>query len=157
MKKQFLLFAVVLLLSSAPGAYAADPAPKLRIVLAGDSTVTDGAGWGLGFRDTLSDSAEVVNLARGGRSSKSFIAEGSWKKALDLKPQYLLIQFGHNDEPGHGPDRETDPTTTYRQYITRYLDDAIAAGIKPVLVTPLSRRQWGADGKIYSTLQPYAE
>lgn len=128
---------------------------KIRIVLAGDSTVTDNAGWGKGFAAQLKD-AECVNLAKGGRSSKSFIAEGSWKKALDLKPDYVLIQFGHNDQPGH-TDRDTDPQTTYKQYMTQYVDEARAAGIKPVLVTSLSRRQWGSDGKIHSTLTPYVE
>ena len=128
---------------------------KIRIVLAGDSTVTDNAGWGRGFADQLKD-VECINLSKGGRSSKSFIAEGSWKKALDLKPDYVLIQFGHNDQPGHA-DRETDPQTTYKQYMTQYVEEARSAGIKPVLVTSLSRRQWGADGKIHSTLTPYAE
>jgi lysophospholipase L1-like esterase len=75
---------------------------------------------------------------------------------LDLKPDYVLIQLGHNDQPGHGPDRETDPQTTYRQYMTQHVDEARAAGITPVLVTSHSRRQWGPDGKIHSTLQPNA-
>jgi pectinesterase len=137
---------------------AAKPAgKKVRIVLAGDSTVTDKAGWGTGFAKCLTDDVDLINLSRGGRSSKSFIAEGSWKKVLELKPDYVLIQFGHNDQPGHGPDRETDAQTTYRQYMTQYVDEARAAGIKPVLVTSLSRRQWGPDGKIHSTLQPNAE
>src|SRR5205814_2154113 len=104
----------------------------------------------------LKEDVECINLSKGGRSSKSFIAEGSWKKALELKPDYVLIQFGHNDQPGHG-DRETDPATTYRQYMSQYVDEARAAGIKPVLVTSLSRRQWGADGKIHSGLQPYVD
>ncbi len=126
------------------------------MVLVGDSTVTDNAGWGKGFADCLKDDVECINLSKGGRSSKSFIAEGSWKKALDLKPDYVLIQFGHNDQPGHG-DRETDPNTTYKQYMTQYVDEARAAAIKPVLVTSLSRRQWGADGKIHSGLIPWVE
>ena len=128
---------------------------KFRILLAGDSTVTDNAGWGRGFAGCLKD-AECINLSKGGRSSKSFIVEGSWKMALDLKPDYVLIQFGHNDQPGHA-DRETDPQTTYKQNMTQYVDEARAAGIKPVLVTSLSRRQWGKDGKIHSTLTPYAD
>lgn len=146
--------ASLLSLNSASGA---EPprSRKIRIVLAGDSTVTDNAGWGGGFADQMKG-VECVNLSKGGRSSKSFIAEGSWKKALDLKPDYVLIQFGHNDQPGHG-DRETDPQTTYRKYMTQYVDEARAAGIKPVLVTSLSRRQWGSDGKIHSTLTPYAD
>ena len=57
-----------------------------------------------------------LNLARGGRSSKSFINEGHWKEALDSKPDYIFIQFGHNDQPGKGPERETDPKTTYPEY-----------------------------------------
>ena len=69
----------------------------------------------------------------------------------------MLIQFGHNDQPGHGADRESDPKTTYRQNMTRYVDDARAAGIEPILVTSLSRRQFGPDGKIHSTLQPYVD
>jgi pectinesterase len=136
------------------------PAPVrtgVRIVLAGDSTVTDKAGWGVGFARCLSPQAECLNLARGGRSSKSFIAEGLWKKCLDARPDYILIQFGHNDQPGHPGDRQTDPNTTYRQYMTQYVDDARAAGIKPILVTSISRRQWGWDGKIHSSLLPYVE
>jgi lysophospholipase L1-like esterase len=41
--------------------------------------------------------------------------------------------------------------------MTRYVDEARAAGIKPVLVTSLSRRQWGRDGKIHSSLAPRAD
>jgi pectinesterase len=133
---------------------ATNRAAKVRIVLAGDSTVTTNAGWGAGFAKCIATTAECINLSLGGRSSKSFIAEGLWKKCLELKPDYILIQFGHNDQPGHGPDRETDPQTTYRQFMTQYVDDAKAAGIQPVLITSLSRRQWGDDGKIHSRLQP---
>ena len=115
------------------------------------------SGWGPGFMKRLSADVECINFARGGRSSKSFIAEGLWKQCLDAKPDYVLIQFGHNDQPGHPGNRETDPQTTYRQYMTQYIDDARNAGIKPVLITSLSRRQWGKDGKIHSTLVPYVE
>ncbi len=126
-------------------------------VLAGDSTVTDDAGWGAGFAHLLKPGITLVNLAKGGRSSRSFRDEGSWQKVLDLKPKYVLIQFGHNDQPGHGPDRETDPNTTYRANIARYVDEARGAGIEPILVTPMTRRQFDANGKINSTLVPYAE
>jgi pectinesterase len=130
---------------------------KVRIVLAGDSTVTDDAGWGLGFKHQLKSEVELINLSKGGRSSGSFVKEGRWKQTLELKPDYVLIQFGHNDQPGHGPERETDPKTTYRANMERYVDEARAAGIQPILVTSLSRRQWGKDGKIKSTLTPYVE
>src|SRR5215213_5819051 len=108
---------------------------KVRIVFAGDSTVTDGSGWGLGFARSMNDSAEVINLSRGGRSSKSFRDEGWWRKVLDEKPDYVLIQFGHNDQPGKGPERETDPKTTFRENLVRNVDEARAIGAKPVLLT----------------------
>jgi exo-poly-alpha-galacturonosidase len=143
---------------TAPSAAAVVPSRKVRIVLVGDSTVTDKQGWGPGFKSFLTDRAECINAARGGRSSKSFINEGHWTKALALKGDYYLIQFGHNDEPGKG-DRSTDPNTTYREFMTRYIDDARAIGAKPVLVTSLVRRQWDKSdsGKINSSLTPYVE
>ncbi len=132
------------------------PAPRIKIVLVGDSTVTDRAGWGHGFKLFLGDQIDCVNVAVGGRSSKSFIDEGKWADALALKGNYYLIQFGHNDQPGKGPARETDPRTTYRSYMSRYVDDVRAIGAIPVLVTSLTRRSF--EGKrINSTLTPYVE
>lgn len=120
----------------------------VQITLVGDSTVAEGGGWGPGFRVALAGKAEVRNLARNGRSSKSFRDEGSWKPALDGKATYVLIQFGHNDCPGKGPDRETDPATTYRAILSQSLNDARAAGATPVLVTSIVRRTFAANGKI---------
>jgi lysophospholipase L1-like esterase len=134
----------------------ASPAP-IRIVLAGDSTVAEGNGWGPGFAKCLDDQAVCINVARNGRSSRSFRDEGLWAKCLAAKPDYVLIQFGHNDQPGKGPERETDPDTTYREFMTDYVREARAAGAVPVLVTSLSRRQWGHDGRIHSTLVPYVD
>ncbi|MBS0209515.1 MAG: rhamnogalacturonan acetylesterase [Planctomycetes bacterium] len=135
---------------------ADEPARKVHIVLVGDSTVTDTAGWGGAFIKHLGPSAEGVNLARGGRSSKSFRDEGTWKKAIEQKPDYVLIQFGHNDQPGKGPERETDPATTYRDFLRQYVDEARAIGTKPILITSVVRRTFNAEGKIESSLVPYA-
>jgi pectinesterase len=147
-----------LLWCAAASVDAAPPATraKVRVVLAGDSTVTDDAGWGGAFARRLAGDVECVNLAQGGRSSGSFVAEGWWRKCLDLRPDYVLIQFGHNDQPGHG-DRTTDPETSYRKNMTRYVQEARAGGIQPVLVTPLTRREFGADGRLHSSLAPYSE
>jgi lysophospholipase L1-like esterase len=122
-----------------------------RIVLVGDSTVASGTGWGDGFAKLLSPEVRCVNLGRGGRSSKSYRDEGHWKKALEAKPTWVLIQFGHNDQPGKGPERETDPKTTYRENLVRYIAEARAAGAKPVLVTSLTRRNFNPQGKIDPT------
>jgi pectin methylesterase-like acyl-CoA thioesterase/lysophospholipase L1-like esterase len=129
----------------------------LRIVLVGDSTVTDKEGWGPGFKALLAEGVECVNAARGGRSSKSFRTEGLWDQVLSQKADYVLIQFGHNDEPGKGLERETDAGTEYRANMKRYVEEARAKGMRPILVTSLTRRQFGPDGKIRSTLTPYVE
>lgn len=128
-----------------------------HLVLVGDSTVTDNAGWGLGFRQFLAGEVKLTNTARGGRSSMSFIQEGSWGKALALKGDYYLIQFGHNDEPGK-PGRSTTEEE-YRGYMTRYIDETRAAGATPVLVTSLVRRQFDKNDphRINSSLQSRAE
>jgi len=129
---------------------------KIKIILVGDSTVTDNAGWGLGFKQFLADGAECINTSQGGRSSESFRREGRWTNALALKGDYYLIQFGHNNEPGK-PGRSTDMPTFVSNMVS-YVEEARAVGAKPVLVTPLTRRQWDKDhpGKIKSSLAPYA-
>jgi lysophospholipase L1-like esterase len=65
------------------------------------------SGWGPGFCADVVEQVECVNMAKGGRSSGSYRAEGSWAKVMDeLKRNadyastYVLIQFGHNDQPG---------------------------------------------------------
>jgi len=128
----------------------------VRIVLVGDSTVNDQGGWGPGLRAAFGPQIEVVNLARNYCSSKSLGDEGVWAQALAAKPDYVLIQFGHNDVAGKGPERETDPKTTYRENMARYIDEARAAGAQAVLVTSIVRRNFTADGKIrVDSLAPY--
>ena len=93
-------------------------AAPVRVALVGDSTVADDGGWGPGFRAGFGPPVETINFAANGRSSKSFRAEKRWEPVLAAKPDYVLIQFGHNDVPGKGPDRETDAATTFRQNLT---------------------------------------
>lgn len=133
-------------------------AKPLRLALVGDSTVTEGSGWGVGFREQLTATAECLNQARNGRSSRSYISEGHWQRALAQKAAYVLIQFGHNDQPGKGPERETTAQTTYKEFLRRYVDEARAAGAKPILVTSLARRNFNAEGQIATDiLTTYAE
>ncbi|MCU1233054.1 MAG: lipolytic enzyme family, partial [Candidatus Solibacter sp.] len=133
-------------------------APPVRIVLVGDSTVNDAGGWGPGFRSSFNRDVEIVNLAKNGRSSKSFRDEGLWAPATKNKPDYVLIQFGHNDGPGKGPERETDPKTTFRENMARYVDEARAAGAQPVLVTSIVRRNFTDDSRIKpDSLVPFVD
>jgi len=134
------------------------PGEHVRIVLIGDSTVAEGAGWGPGFRASVGSDVEVVNLALNGRSSKSFLAEGAWTADTPKRAQYVLIQFGHNDNPGKGPDRETDPASTYRANLMRYITDTRAAGAQPILVTSIVRRNLTAEGRVkVDANMPYVE
>jgi lysophospholipase L1-like esterase len=127
----------------------------VKIVLVGDSTVNAEGGWGKGFCAVMTPNVSCVNDALNGRSSKSFIDEGAWKKALEDHGDYYLIQFGHNDMKGKGPERETDPETTYAANIRRYIRDAQAIGAVPVLVTSLSRRNY-KDGVLVQDLKDYS-
>ncbi len=155
----FTSFAILVACAHLSGAAdaPASASHKIKIVLVGDSTVTDNAGWGLGFKQFLTDGAECINTSQGGRSSESFRREGRWTNALALKADYYLIQFGHNNEPGK-PGRSTDMPTFVSNMVS-YVEEARAIGAKPVLVTPLTRRQWDKDhpGQIKSSLAPYAE
>jgi unsaturated rhamnogalacturonyl hydrolase len=135
--------------------FRADPR-TIRIAFAGDSTMTEKSGYGRGFESHIEDDAAFLNAARSGRSSKSYSAEGHWRELLGHKPTHVLIQFGHNDVPGKGLDRETD-LPTFRANLARYVDEARAAGAMPILVTPLTRRYFRADGRIHSDLNSYAE
>lgn len=136
----------------------AKPSDRITLLIVGDSTVADypkGSplmGWGQAIRELVDDRVTIVNAARNGRSSKSFRAEGLWDAARKTKADYAFIQFGHNDNRGKGPDRETDPAPggDFRQNLSRYIAEARAMGATPILVTPPARRNFGVDGRIDS-------
>ena len=139
--------------------------PEDTIVLAivGDSTVCNyelsqvRRGWGQFIQGYFKSPIEVVNTARSGRSTKTFIKEGLWKQTLELKPSYILIQFGHNDS--HAPEKTeaTDAETTYSDYLRQYVDQSRQIGAVPIFVTPMYRRHFDENGKIKDNLLPYAD
>lgn len=141
----------------------ADTQDTVQIVIVGDSTVATNRegnpshGWGGVIHELFTDDVTFTNLAAGGRSSKSFIGEGRWAKALELPADYIFIQFGHNDCPGKGPERETDPETTYRDYLHQYVDETRAHGAVPILITSVTRRRFDKEGNIRTILGPYAD
>ncbi len=156
-RRRFLVVAWAL--ATAVVSNAAEPKrddEKIIVVLVGDSTVASKSGWGDAFAKLLGPQAECFNEAEGGRSSKSFRDEGHWKRAIERRPTWVLIQFGHNDQPGKGPERETDPKTTFRENLGRYVDEARAIGAQPVLVTSLTRRTFKS-GRIVRDLADYVE
>lgn len=133
------------------------PGTKVRIDLIGDSTQTNNAGYGRGFCANVTEAVDCVNMAKGGASTKTFREQGLWQESLETKPDYMLIQFGHNDEQSSPPLPRQTTMAEYEANLRRFVSEARAAGIKPVLVTPLTRRYFGADGKIHSDLTAHAE
>lgn len=131
------------------------------IILVGDSTVAANSGWGQAFCEThVRQGAECLNLARSGRSSRTFISEGFWAGALtEIRRRnggnvWVLIQFGHNDQGKTY--RSTDPDAEFRDNILRFVRDVRASGAKPVLVTPVTRRTFIGD-RLDNTLEPWAQ
>lgn len=132
------------------------------IILAGDSTVSTTTGWGDAFCQLLAaKNWNCTNLARPGRSSKSYRKEGSWNGVIQkidaVKPSrtIVLIQFGHNDA-GKDEKRKTDPGGEFTSIISRYADEVRNSGAEPVLITPLARRVY-VGGRIQDGLEPYAD
>ena len=153
-----MMFAVSAAVAQGPiGLTAQRPAGKsVRIELIGDSTQTDAAGYGRGFCANLTAAVDCINMSKGGASTHTFREMGIWDRAIASKPDYMLIQFGHNDQvtPEH-LERQT-PLPQYIENLKRFVAEARAAGTTPILVTPLTRRNFGPDGKIHSDLTEYS-
>ncbi|MEU5262796.1 rhamnogalacturonan acetylesterase [Amycolatopsis sp. NPDC021455] len=139
------------------GGVSASAATVTHVYIAGDSTASTyvsaqapRAGWGQALPVFLTPNAVAVNVAKSGASSKSFIDLGRLDHILGLikKGDYLLISFGHNDEKSDDPARYTEPSTTYKQYLSQYIDKSRAKGAIPILLTPVERRHFGSTGVI---------
>jgi len=138
-------------------------AQPVRVILVGDSTLATRSGYGDALCQRFRPDVACINLARGGRSSGSFRAEGLWDRVQDLlregstayRASYVLIQFGHNDQPGK-PGRSTDLATEFPVNMARYITEVKALGGVPVVLTPLTRRSFRA-GVLQNDLRPWAE
>jgi lysophospholipase L1-like esterase len=164
MQKAYYIFALAILGAAGIGAQPAKQSqlPPARIILVGDSTVALHNGWGPGFCAIAVPELKCINVAKNGRSSGSYRAEGSWAAVMDqlrhnseYSATYVLIQFGHNDQPGK-PGRSTDLATEFPANVRQYVKDVQASGAEPVLITPLTRRTF-QDGKVKNDLAPWSE
>lgn len=155
------LLGFLLLVSLLIGQSMAASGDGVKIALIGDSTVCDYAvtdvkrGWGQMMRDRITSNTIVINAAAGGLSSQSFPRD-RWRSVLEQKPDFVLIQFGHNDAKQKDPARYTDPDTTYRENLRRFAMEARAAGATPIFVTPVRRRIF-KDGLLSTELRRYAD
>lgn len=159
--KYFILITIAALAISAMSFLLA---PKhITVYLAGDSTMADKetkaypeTGWGMPFHDFFDSSVTVKNIAKNGRSTKTFITEGLWKSITDsLKSgDYVLIQFGHNDEV---PTKKSFTTEDeFAANLTRFVKDVKYKNAKPVLITPAARRKFNAAGQLEGTHEVYS-
>jgi len=136
-----------------------EPIKETTIFLAGDSTVVDQdvepwAAWGQMLPRFLNPGVLVANHAESGETIRSFVDEQRLAKILSLiQPgDYLLIQFGHNDQKPNGV-----PLDIYRTLLIDYIGKTRAKGATPVLVTSVNRRTFDSDERIINSLLPYTE
>jgi len=126
--------------------------PVTTIFMIGDSTMankdTTGGrqerGWGMMLQDCFdSRRIHIDNHAVNGRSSLSFINEGRWGRVLELiRPgDYVIIQFGHNDEKPDA-DRHTEPGSTFDANLERFVNESRQRGGIPILMNAVVRRNF---------------
>ncbi|BDZ41384.1 hypothetical protein GCM10025865_06830 [Paraoerskovia sediminicola] len=133
---------------------ARDAGDEPTLWITGDSTVqtytadyAPQAGWGQMLERFVGDDVTVENKSIGGRSSKNFISQGRLDEVLlAVRPgDYLFAQFGHNDN-SYGVDDRWAAPDDYYEYLRTFVDGARQRGATPILVTPVSRRSYAADG-----------
>lgn len=155
------LAAALFLILSAGFYFAEKP---ITVYLIGDSTMADKqvkyypeAGWGMPFAYFFDQNVKVDNRAMNGRSTRTFIEEGRWQSVADSlrEGDYVLIQFGHNDEVK--TKKSYIDEAGYQKNLVRFIDETRAKKANPVLITPVARRSFDADGKIQETHAVYSQ
>lgn len=111
----------------------------LKIGLIGDSTVATSSGWGPAFAKRFNDNTLVLNFAKNGATLESI--SHKLDELLKLKPDYVLIQFGHNDQKRYGTD-------VYRTKLTSYVQRVTEAGSQAIVLSSVTRRNFDENGKI---------
>lgn len=173
MKKTILLLAVIT--ASVPPAGRAQqvpaaPAAEITIFMIGNSTMADKPytvekggnpekGWGQVFPLYFREGVRISNHAVNGRSTKSFISEGRWKNVLGLlRPgDYVIMEFGHNDQKEYDTTRYAAAETGYRSNLLMFISETRAKGGIPVLATPIVRRRFDEKGVFYDTHGKYPD
>ncbi|MBP5720899.1 MAG: pectin esterase [Bacteroidales bacterium] len=129
---------------------------SFTIHLCGDSTMAEKdlakagpeRGWGMMFQNYLDDGVKVVNYAKNGRSTKSFIDNGDWDRVCEaiLPGDWVFIQFGHNDSKESDSTRFAAAYGAYQDNLRRFVADVRSKGGNPVLLTPVARRWFKENG-----------
>lgn len=135
----------------------------IHVFMIGDSTMANKVvsaipeyGWGQVLPYFFTESVVINNHAINGYSSKSFIDEGKWDEVIAnvQKGDYVIIQFGHNDQK-KDIERHTSPFDTYKGNLIRFINETKAKGGIPILCTSIVRRHFKADGMLKNTHGDY--
>jgi len=141
------------------------PKKKIKVWLIGDSTMSvkdvrayPETGWGMPFAYFFDSTVTVDNRAKNGRSTKTFFQEGLWDPVVQgmQEGDYVLIQFGHNDEVKEKVGSYTTPSE-FKNNLIRYIKETRDKKATPILITPVARRAFDSLGKIRDTHAEYAE
>lgn len=147
---------------------AANPIKNgFTIFLIGDSTMANKPlipenperGWGQMLPPYFKAGVRVENHAVNGRSSKSFRDEGRWQTVTNsLQPgDWVIIQFGHNDEKDKDATRFTTPFGSFKTNLMQYIEETRAHGAHPILATPTARRKFDESGQLVDTHGDYVK
>ncbi|MGD0037490.1 MAG: rhamnogalacturonan acetylesterase, partial [Bacteroidota bacterium] len=140
------------------------PQTQTRIFLVGDSTMSDKPlvdnpehGWGQVLPLFFTQNVKIFNHAVNGRSTKSFINEGRWTAIYNqLQPgDYVFIQFGHNDAKKTDTSRFATSRPDYKNNLVKYIREAREKKAIPILLTPITRREFDTIGQYVGTHGDY--
>lgn len=144
-------------------AFSLGPQNNIKVYLIGDSTMANKrvntypeTGWGMPFAWFFDKTVTVDNRAQNGRSTKTFLAEKLWQPVEEnLKEgDYVLIQFGHNDEV---PTKKSYATEDeFKANLIRFITESRNKKAIPILITPVARRKFDKDGKVQGTHDVYS-
>lgn len=133
---------------------------RAAVFLLGDSTVCDQPrepynSWGQMLTNFFKPEISIANHAESGESLRSSTGANRLDKVLSLmKPNdYLLIQYAHNDEKEKG--EGVGAFTTYKASLKKFVEEAGKKGGIPILITPMHRRTFDANGKITNSHGDY--
>lgn len=139
--------------------------PLVSIYSIGDSTMADKPteegnperGWCQLLKTRVIKGVLFENHAVNGRSTKSFIDEGRWQVVLNKLEagDWVLIQFGHNDQKMKSPERYTNPYTGYRYNLMKFVNEARSKGAFPILMSSIVRRNFNEEGTLEDTHGAY--
>jgi lysophospholipase L1-like esterase len=132
------------------------------LFLLGDSTVADQPlepynSWGQMLPRFFKPGIAIANHSESGESLRSSLSARRLDKVLSLMKSgdYLLIQYGHNDEKEKG--EGIGAFTTYKTDLKHFVAETRKRGGIPVLITPVQRRTFDAQAKITNSHGDYPE